>query len=146
MTDYDATLTKFFDEVILFLTRQAKYACDKEEYEMVLKNIERVKEIQKNPKKYFNYDVRMQDGLVEDAEAFMVKNRRDNSGYLLYSRFLWNHMQNLYSKYGYERHEAQKGLERALKGIKYMNSTNIFKDLYFPFVPANRFTVQQKVK
>lgn len=146
MTDYDATLVKFFDEVILFLTRQAQHANDPKEYEMVLKNIKRIEQIRKNPKKYLDYDARVADGLVEDVDAFMVQNRRDNSVYLVYSRFLWNHMQNLYSDYGYQRREAQKGLEHALKSMKYINSKNIFKDLYFPFISAKRFAVQQNVK
>ena len=143
MIDYDATLTKFFDQIMVFLHNNALRANDAQDYECILKNMDIVETIKDNPRKYADYSVRIQAHVVEDAEAFMRGG--DNSVFLIYSKVMWC-LNDFYSKYDYKRREAQKVLENALKSLMYINSKNIFKDLYFPFVPANRFTVQQKIK
>ena len=83
MIDYDATLTKFFDQILVFLHNNSLRANDARELERILKNMDIVQAIQNNPRKYADYAVRVKVGVVEDAEAFMRGG--DNSVFLIYS-------------------------------------------------------------
>lgn len=140
MIDYDATLKKFFDETIKFLEKRLKSAKDKEEQTRIVEAVRQVKEISKNPRKYADYNVRVKNDLVLDARAFMPT-EYDNSAFWIYQKVEWN-MGDLYSDFDYQRHEAQKILLNGLKQMRYKNSTNLLKDLYFPFVSPKKYAVK----
>ena len=142
MIDYDATLKTFFDEVILFLDKRKSQAKDEVELKRIVDTMGIVRAVAANPRKYADYNARVQDGLVEHAEAFMPT-PRDNSVFLIYSRLLWK-LPDLWSQFDYQRQEAQKALLDALKQMKYKNATNILKDLYFPFVSPERYAVKKE--
>lgn len=146
MTDYDATLQEFFSDVLLFLERRKQRAKDVDEQNCIIDAIATVQTIARNPFKYADYAVRVKDGLARLSlvDAFMPT-PRDNSAYLIYSRVLY-YMGNLHSQFDWERAEAQKVLLNARKQMQYKNSTNILKDLYFPFVSPERYGVKKDSK
>lgn len=146
MTDYDATLQEFFGDVLLFLERRQQRAKDDEEQKCIIDAIAVVQTVARNPVKYADYAVRVKDGLerLSLVDAFMPT-PHDNSAYLIYSKVLWN-MGKLHSQFDWERAEAQKVLLNARKQMQYKNSTNILKDLYFPFVSPERYGVKKDSK
>ena len=144
MTDYDATLQEFFSDVLLFLEKRKMVARDEVELKRIVKTIRIVDKVSENPRLYASYNMRVKDGLVEDASAFMTS-PSNNSAYMIYSRVLYV-MGNLWSDFDWERKEAQKVLLNARKQMQYKNSTNILKDLYFPFVNPKRYAVQKDAK
>jgi hypothetical protein len=144
MIDYDATLQKFFQEILLFLNKRMERAKDKHDVMCIMNTADIVRAVAKNPGKYADYNMRVADKLVEDARAFMP-NSSDNSAFMIYQRVL-NSMGKLNSPYEWERTEAQKVLLEMLKQIKYKNDPSVFKDFYFPFVSATRFAIQQVQK
>lgn len=144
MIDYDATLQKFFQEILLFLNKRMERAKDKHDVICIMNTADIVRAVAKNPGKYADYNMRVADKLVEDARAFMP-NSSDNSAFMIYQRVL-NSMGKLNSPYEWERTEAQKVLLDMLKQIKYKNDPSVFKDFYFPFVSATRFAIQQVQK
>ena len=141
MIDYDATLEKFFAEVVLFLEKRKKQAKDDVELQRVISAIGIVNAVAENPRKYADYAVRVKENLVEPVEAFMP-NPYDNSVFLIYNKVLSN-LSKLYCQFDYHRHEAQKVLLDGLKQMKYKNATNILKDFYFPFISAARYAVKK---
>lgn len=144
MIDYDATLQKFFQEILLFLNKRMERAKDKHEVICIMNTADIVRKVASNPVKYADYNARVADKLVEDARAFMP-NSSDNSAFMIYQHVL-NSMGKLNSPYEWERTEAQKVLLDMLKRIKYKNASSVFKDFYFPFVSATRFAIQQGQK
>lgn len=146
MTDYDATLQEFFSDVLLFLERRKQRAKDVDEQKCIIDAIAEVQTVARNPVKYADYAVRVRDGMERPSlvDAFMPT-PRDNSAYLIYSKVLWN-MGKLHSQFDWERAEAQKVLLNARKQMQYKNSTNILKDLYFPFVSPERYGVKKDSK
>lgn len=140
MIDYDATLQKFFQEILLFLNKRMERAKDKHDVICIMNTADIVRAVAKNPGKYADYNMRVADKLVEDARAFMP-NSSDNSAFMIYQHVL-NSMGKLNSPYEWERTEAQRVLLEMLKRIKYKNASNVLKDLYFPFMSAKRFAVQ----
>ena len=146
MIDYNATLQKFFDEVVLFLEKRKSRASSKFEYDRIVDAIAEVRAIAENPTKYADYNARVKDGLerMDLVEAFMPT-PRDNSAYLIYNKVLWN-MAKLHSQFDWERRESQKVLLNALKQMKYKNASNILKDFYFPFVSPEKYAVKKDSK
>ena len=143
MIDYDATLKDFFDEVIKFLEKREKAAKDKVEQRRVFDAIWAVNTVARNPKKYSDYDARCKDGLENCVAGFVVGGQ--SPVYRLYSQVLYN-MENLSSEYDWEREQAQKVLLDAVRQIKYINDTNPFKSLYYPFLPLQYFSRKVKQK
>ena len=146
MIDYNATLQKFFDEVVLFLEKRKSRASGELEYNRIVDAIAVVRAVAENPTKYADYNARVKDGLerMDLVEAFMP-NPNDNRVYLIYNKVLWN-MAKLHSQFDWERKEAEKVLLNARKQMKYKNSTNILKDLYFPFVSPERYGIKKDSK
>ena len=146
MIDYNATLQKFFDEVVLFLEKRKSHAKDEVEQKLIIDAMAEVRAVAANPKKYADYDARVKDGLerMDLVDAFMPT-PRDNSAYLIYNKVLWN-MAKLHSQFDWERGEAQKVLLNALKQMKYKNAGNILKDFYFPFVSPEKYAVKKDSK
>ena len=144
MIDYDATLQKFFEEILKFLDKRATRAHDKKELERIKKARTQVEAIAKDPKKYADYNTRVKNGLVVAPEAFMP-NEHDNSVFLIYNRAM-NNIENLDSDFDYHRAEAQKVLLNMLKQMKYKNSTNLLKDFAYPFISPTRFAVKGKTQ
>lgn len=146
MIDYNATLQKFFDEVVLFLEKRKSHAKDEVEQKRIIDAMAEVRAVAANPKKYADYDARVKDGLerMDLVDAFMPT-PRDNSAYLIYNKVLWN-MAKLHSQFDWERGEAQKVLLNALKQMKYKNAGNILKDFYFPFVSPEKYAVKKDSK
>ena len=146
MIDYNATLQKFFDEVVLFLEKRKSHAKDEVEQKRIIDAMAEVRAVAANPKKYADYVARVKDGLerMDLVDAFMPT-PRDNSAYLIYNKVLWN-MAKLHSQFDWERGEAQKVLLNALKQMKYKNAGNILKDFYFPFVSPEKYAVKKDSK
>ena len=143
MIDYNATLQKFFDEVVLFLDKRKSRASSEFEYNRIVNAMAQVRAVAANPKKYADYDVRVKDGLVRmDLVGAFMPTPHDNSVYLIYNKVLCN-MAKLHSQFDWERGEAQKVLLNALKQMKYKNAGNILKDLYFPFVSPGKYAVKK---
>ena len=144
MIDYDATLQKFFDEVVLFLEKRKSRASSEFEYNRIVDAIAEVRAVAANPTKYADYNARVKDGLerMDLVEAFMP-NPHDNRTYLIYNKVLWN-MEKLHSRFDWERKEAEKVLLGALKQMKYKNASNILKDFYFPFVSPEKYAVKKQ--
>ena len=143
MIDYDATLKDFFDEVIKFLEKREKAAKDKVEQRRVFDAIWAVNTVARNPKKYSDYDARCKDGLENCVDGFVVGGQ--SPVYRLYSQVLYN-MENLSSEYDWHREQAQKVLLGAVRQIKYINETNPFKSLCYPFLPLQYFSRKIKQK
>ena len=141
MIDYDATLQKFFDEVILFLGKRKVHARDEVEMKRIVDTMAIVRAVSENPRKYADYNARVKDGLVEHAEAFMPT-PHDNTAFLIYSGVLLK-LSDLYSPFDWHRQEAQKALLDGLKQMKYKNAGNILKDLYFPFISPEKYAVKK---
>lgn len=144
MIDYDATLQKFFDEILKFLGNRSDKAKDKFERERIMNAVRCVTLVAANPKKYADYNMRVQDHLEADPRAFMPS-PHDNYVFLLYQGVVSN-MDDLNSEFDWVRSNSQAYLLKALKQIKYKNATNVFKDFYYPFLPASKFAVQEKQK
>lgn len=146
MIDYNATLQKFFDEVVLFLEKRKSHAKDEVEQKRIIDAMAEVRAVAANPKKYADYDARVKDGLerMDLVDAFMPT-PRDNSAYLIYNKVLWN-MAKLHSQFDWERGEAQKVLLNALKQMKYKNAPNVLKNFYFPFVSPEKYAVKKDSK
>lgn len=144
MIDYDATLQKFFDEVIKFLNNRKGKAKHKFERKHIKDAVRCVSLVAANPKKYADYNMRIQDHVEADARAFM-SGPFDNDVFLLYQGVIFS-MDDLNSKFDWSRSNAQGYLLRALKQIKYKNARNVFKDFYFPLLSASVFAVQEKQK
>lgn len=143
MIDYNATLQKFFDEVVLFLEKRKSHAKDEVEQKRILDAMAQVRAVAANPKKYADYDTRVKDGLERmDLVGAFMPIPHDNSVYLIYKNVLCN-MAKLYSQFDWERGEAQKVLLNALKQMKYKNAGNILKDFYFPFVSPEKYAVKK---
>lgn len=144
MYDYEATLDKFFEEVIKYLNKRKEQAKDKYVRFHVLEAIAVVERVRKNPMQYVDYNVRVKAGLEETrlADGFLA-GTRDNSVFVLYESVL-NNMGNLRSQYEWERADAQKLLANAQKTIEYKNSTCFLKDFIYPFISAQRFVVKTK--
>lgn len=141
--DYQATLQEFFKEIIKFLDNRAQYAETELDYQKICKAREDVEKIAANPKKYADYNARVADGIEPQAEAFMP-NPHDNSAYLILSKVLHT-MGNLDSEFEWYRKEAQDVLLKARRAIVYKNSTNLFKDIQFMFLPAKKFAVKKEI-
>lgn len=144
MVNYDETLQKFFAEMIVFLNKRRQTVKDKEELKCVDEAIRCVSAVAKNPRKYADCSIRHKEGLVEPAEAFMLRGD-DNRVYLLYSRFLFNYLPNLYSELGFEREGAQKKLLDALKQMKIENASNVLGAFVKSFQRPEAFAVHEKV-
>lgn len=143
MIDYNATLQKFFDEVVLFLDKRKSRASSEFEYNRIVNAMAQVRAVAANPKKYADYDARVKDGLARmDLVGAFMPTPHDNSVYLIYNKVLCN-MAKLHSQFDWERGEAQKVLLNALKQMKYKNAGNILKDLYFPFVSPEKYAVKK---
>ena len=142
--DFDATLKKFFDEIVKYLTKRGQNAKTVEIRDNVLTAISVVRRIMADPAKYSDYNARVKDGLEQHSvvDGFMA-GTRDNSVFLLYDGVLWA-MKDLYSPYEWEREQARQKLLSAKKAIEYKNSTNLLKDFYYPFLPVKMFA--EKVK
>ncbi|MBQ5700181.1 MAG: hypothetical protein IIV74_02725 [Alphaproteobacteria bacterium] len=140
MIDYDATLKKFFDEIIVYLQKRLDAAKDKVEQTRIAQAMIQVNKVAENPKKYADYNVRVKDEVEVDPAPFMPKSH-DNSVFLIYRNVVWN-MADLYSESDYRRQEAQKSLLNSLKQMKYKNASNKLKDLYFPFVSPEKYAVK----
>ena len=146
MIDYNATLQKFFDEVVLFLDKRKSRASSEFEYNRIVNAMAQVRAVAANPKKYADYDARVKDGLARmDLVGAFMPTPHDNSVYLIYNKVLCN-MAKLHSQFDWERGEAQKVLLNALKQMKYKNAGNILKDLYFPFVSPEKYAVKKDSK
>lgn len=144
MINYDATLKAFFAEIIKYLDNRATHAKDRVAFFRIERAREIVEKIAENPSKYANYNVRVKKDMIVDARAFMPTSN-DNSVFLLY-RGVLNIISDLNSEIDWVRSNSQASLLKALKQIKYKNATNIFKDFYYPFLPASKFAVQEKTK
>lgn len=143
MIDYDATLNKFFGEVIKYLERREKVAPDVDVLKKIKDTIVRVRMVAANPRKFADYYERVKAGMeLDEAEAFMA-GTTDNSAYLLYSRVLWA-LSDFYSEYEWKRGEARKILLKSKKAMEYKNSTNLFKDFIYPFLSPERFAEKTK--
>ncbi len=144
MYDYEATLDKFFGEVLKYLNKRKEQARDKYVRNHVLNAISAVERVRENPMQYVDYNVRVKAGLEETSlvDGFLA-GTRDNSVFVLYERVL-NNMGHLRSRYEWERADAQKLLANSQKAIEYKNSTCFLKDFYYPFVSAQRFVVKTK--
>lgn len=146
MIDYDATLRKFFEEILEYLDKCAKKAKDKHVQQSVFDAIWAVRTIADYPKMYADYNVRVKANLEQHSivDGFMA-GTRDNSVYQLYSKVL-NCMGELDSEFSWKREEAQKVLLNAKRAIEYKNSTSILKDFVFPFRSRESFAVKVKQK
>ena len=146
MIDYNATLQKFFDEVVLFLDKRKSRASSEFEYNRIVNAMAQVRAVAANPKKYADYDARVKDGLARmDLVGAFMPTPHDNSVYLIYNKVLCN-MAKLHSQFDWERGEAQKVLLNALKQMKYKNAGNILKGFYFPFVSPEKYAVKKDSK
>lgn len=143
MVNYDETLQKFFAEMIVFLNKRRQTVKDKEELKCVDRAIDCVEAVAKNPRKYA-YSIQQKEGLVVPAEAFMLRGD-DNRVYLLYSRFMFSVLPNLYSKLVFEREGAQKKLLDALKQMKIENASNVLGAFVKSFQRPEAFAVHEKV-
>ncbi len=142
MIDYSATLQAFFQEVIKFLVKRKVYARDEVELKRIIETIRIVDKVSENPRLYASYNMRVKDGLVEDASAFMTS-PSNNSAYMIYSRVLYV-MGNLWSDFDWERKEAQKVLLYAKQQMERKNAENIFKSIYLSVLPMDKFGVKQR--
>lgn len=142
--DFDATLKKFFDEIVKYLTKRGQNAKTLEIRDDVMAAITAVRRVMADPKGFADYNVRVKAGLEAHTvvDGFMA-GTRDNSVFLLYNSVLWA-INDLYSPYEWEREQAQQKLLSAKKAIEYKNSTNLLKDFYYPFLPVKMFA--EKVK
>ena len=143
MIDYDATLQKFFQEILHFLNKQMQRAKDKHEVLRIANTADIVRAVAKNPGKYSDYNARVADGVEPQAEPFMP-NPRDNSAYLILRKVL-HHMGNLDNEYEWYRKEAQDILLKARRAIAYKNSKNLFRDIQFLFKSAEKFAVKKEI-
>ena len=142
MTDYDATLQEFFSDVLLFLEKRKMVARDEVELKRIVKTIRIVDKVSENPRLYASYNMRVKDGLVEDASAFMTS-PSNNSAYMIYSRVLYV-MGNLWSDFDWERKEAQKVLLHAKQQMERKNAENIFKSMYLSMLPLKKFGIEKQ--
>lgn len=143
MIDYDATLKMFFAEVVKYLEKLQRNAEDEIQSNRCKAAIDVVQRIANNPMKYADYNVRVKDGMETDdfVKAFVPTNTRNNALYLVYSVVV-NSMGDLHSHFDFHRKQAQQKLLNALKGVKYINSTNLLKDFTFKFKSPKSFAVQ----
>lgn len=143
MVDYDATLQKFFAENIKYLEKLRARAKDKVHADRVTAAIDIVKRVAANPSKFANYTARVKEGLesADIAMSFIPQGSQDNKVYLTYNAVL-NSMGDLKSSFEYRREQAQQELLKALKVIKYKNSSSLLKDFIFPFKSPAHFAVR----
>ena len=126
MVNYEDVLTDFYGEIIVYLTRRLKTAHDKQEFDAINNNIERLKDIKANPVFYSDYGVRVKYNKELDGVAF---GGRDNT-YRLYFDVVWN-SKDLNSPYSHYRNHAQDVLQKAYREIKIRNAKNGFQKMKF---------------
>lgn len=144
MIDYDKTLKLFFSEIIKYLNDLASHAEDGITYARIEHARDVIGKIMETPFEYSDYDTRVRKKSELWAEAFMP-NKYDNSVFRLYSGVLYS-MGDLNSQHDDTRKQAQDKLLNSLKAIKYKNSKNILKGLYFPFVSAKKYAVDANMQ
>ena len=144
MIDYDATLKVFFAEVIKYLNNRASHAEDGISYARIEHARDVVKKIAENPLQYADYDVRVKNNMVADARAFMPNNT-DTKVFRMYRRVL-EIVPDLYDDSDPVRHKAQDALLTILHEIKYRNSKNLLKSLYFSFIPVKKYAVKANIQ
>lgn len=142
--DYQATLQKFFKEIIKFLDNRVARIDSELAYRKVCKAREDIKEIAKNPKKYASYAQRIKDDVDPQPEAFMT-NPQENSVYLILSQVL-NNMGNLDSQFDWYRNGAEKLILQSVRAMEYKNSKNLFKDIKFMFMSDKKFGVTKQIE
>lgn len=141
--DYGATLQKFFAENIKYLEKLARKTKDKKDADRISAAIDMVRRIAANPAEFADYRVRAKEGMesAEFARAFIPVGTDDNSVYLSFSGTL-HLVGDLNSRLDIKREQAQEKLLKALKTIKYKNSSNVLKDFTFPFMSQKYFAVK----
>ena len=142
MIDYNATLQEFFKEVLVFLEKRKMVARDDAELKRIIETIRIVDKVSKNPRRYANYNMRVKDGLVEDASAFMTS-PSNNSAYMIYSRVLYV-MGKLWSNFDWERKKAQEILLQSRQQMKCKNAGNVFKSMYLSMLSLKKFGVEKQ--
>lgn len=139
MIDYDATLKKFFDEVIKWLEKTRLKAKDKEQLAQIEKTIADVRTVAANPAKYADQRVRYKENMTGGWD--FLDGRIDPTVFQIYGRILWK-LDDLFGSFDYQREQAQKELLSSLKRVKYKNSSNIFKDFSYPLMSPVHFAVK----
>lgn len=143
MIDYNATLQIFFAEVVTYLEKLQRKVRDKKHRDKIKAGIDVIQRIAKNPKKYADYNARIGEDMEWLGQVLVPLGTLDERVYLTYSAVV-NSMNDLNGgDYGY-RKDAQKKLLTALKTMKFINSTNMLKNITFMFKSPRSFAVQSK--
>ncbi len=140
MIDYDATLQKFFDEVIKWLEKTRLQAKDKQRLAQIEKTIAAVRTVAADPKRFADRKALSTDVSVFNTWAFL-DGHVDSAVYRAYDRVLWS-LSDLYGNFDYPREQAQQMLLGFLKQVKYKNSSNIFKDFTYNFISPSHYAVK----
>lgn len=139
MIDYDATLSKFFDEVIKWLEKTRLKAKDKIQLTRIESAIAEVRTVAANPKRYADANALAKDNLTGNWN--FLDGSIDPTVCQAYSRVLWS-LEDFYGTFDYKREKAQEQLLRCLKQVKFKNSSNIFKDFTYNFISPSRYAVK----
>lgn len=147
MIDYDATLQKFFAEVIKYLEKVQRKVEDEAQLNLNKKMIDVVRRIAAEPAKYADYSVRVAANMEGDVKMgfFPTMRLMDNRALLAYDELL-HALADFDSQFAWKRQEAQQKLLAALKTVKYINSTNILKDFTFAFKSPKSFAIKKEQK
>ncbi len=141
MIDYEATLQKFFNEVIKWLVKASKKAKDVHQLNQIEKEIADVRRIAADPKQYAFNTLNKKGAPLWD----FLDSKMDPTVYQKYTNVLWS-LNDLYGNYDYPRETAQTALLMALKVVKYKNSSNIFKDFTYNFTSPSHYAVKAKIE
>jgi len=139
MIDYDATLQKFFDEVIKWLEKTSLKAKDKYQLAKIESAIAEVRTVAANPETYADPRARTRDHLT--GNWGFLDGSIDPTVCQKYSRVLLS-LTDFYGDFDYQRAEAQKKLLTSLKQVKYLNSSSILKDFSYPLLSPTHFAVK----
>lgn len=142
MIDYDATLQKFFNEVLKWLEKMRIKVKDKKQLAQIEQTIINVKTVAKNPQKYADKDTLYRDNPLDweflDAHMNPIVSQ-------VYHRVMLS-LPDLLSESSFMREEAQQNLLKSLEVVKYQNSTNLFKDITYNLISPSRYAVKVDVQ
>ncbi len=139
MIDYNATLQKFFDEIIKYFDACAVNPnLSLEQWNALVSARLIIRKIKAEPKKYASYENRVAGRVELDAEFFMLG--KDDGVWAIYHNVL-GIMEYLYSYDWTLRDKAGIKLAEALREMKLKNAKNLIEKVCVSLKPVNKFIV-----
>ena len=134
--DYDATIKKTLILIADFLNHRATKTRDIHERTDIINNSNAIREWAVDPR-----------GRIAPptwwpvSAGFIMRGSNDNTYYHAFNKLRYVVYLMYSDNHAYSKPAVQRDLLRCVKRWNYLQSDNLFKDFYYPFVPVERFAV-----